>query len=74
METLFIKEFCTINEMFALYLIKTFVLGVKDEYEHLIDFFTDENNFVILYNFMHRDISKEAFIMFVSSLVNNMEL
>lgn len=67
--------------MFALYLIKAFVLGVlsgkKDtakQRKKRLEFFAKHNKYVMIYNFMHRDISKEAFILYITSLIGALEV
>jgi len=69
------KHHCTINERFALFLIETFVYRTYFAVQKKdIHFFTPENRKVILYNFTHRDLSKEAFILFIGSLISTFEL
>jgi len=66
---------CTINETFAYFLLKTFVIDYcKDKKVDIKELFNKENRYVMTYNFMHRDISKEAFIMYVSTLIFALEL
>ena len=75
MESYYHENFCTINEMFALFVIKSFVLGVHNgDEEAMFSFFNPENNYVMLYNFMHRDMSKESFILYVTSLLGALEV
>ena len=68
------KYDCTINEMFALFLIESFLYDIYKDKEKVVNFFNTENKRIILYNFMHRDMSKEAFILYVSSLIGALEL
>jgi len=69
------RHHCTINERFALYLIESYTLETYSFLEKkAIHFFSPENRRVILYNFTHRDISKEAFILFVGSLISTLEI
>ena len=68
---------CTINEMLALYMLQSLMIqraseGEKEKLKS--NFFTKENNYVIIHNFMHRDISKEAFILYFTSLVISLEV
>lgn len=75
MESYYARNFCTINEMFALFIIKSFVLEVcNGKEEALLSFFSPDNNYVMVYNFMHRDMSKESFILFVTSLLDALEV
>ncbi|MDR0469635.1 MAG: hypothetical protein LBH09_06635 [Peptococcaceae bacterium] len=75
MEEYYSQNFCTINEMFALFMIKSFVLGVANGKEaERLSFFSTDNNYVMLYNFMHRDMSKESFILYVTSLLDALEV
>ena len=68
------KYDCTINEMFALYLLETYIYRVHKNKNSVSIFFNQENKRILLYNFMHRDLSKEAFIMYISSLIGALEL
>ncbi len=75
MEDYYSQNHCTINEMFALFMIKSYVLGVYEGKEgEKLSFFNPDNNYVIIYNFMHRDMSKESFILYVTSLLNALEV
>jgi len=68
------KHDCTINEMFALFLLETYIYRVHKNKNNVSIFFNQENKRILLYNFMHRDMSKEAFILYVSSLIGALEL
>jgi len=77
MEEYYHKNFCSINEMFALFMIKSFVLGSNEEKKkekEKLSFFNAKNNYVMLYNFMHRDMSKESFILYVTALLEALEV
>jgi len=69
------KYNCTINERFALHIVESYVqksfifLDKKD-----IHFFTPENRRKILFNFTNRDISKESLILFIGSLISQVEI
>ena len=64
-----------INEMFALHLIESYVVDYFDDLnQNVRDFFNPKNKEILLYNLQHRDISKEAFILYISSLVDKLEL
>jgi len=69
------KYHCTINERFALYMIESLV---RKTFEFIdkkaIHFFSPENRRKILFYFTHRDISQESFILFVSSLISQIEI
>jgi hypothetical protein len=71
----FKKNNCTINEMFAYFVIKAFVIGYyKKLNRNINDFFTPQNRYIITYNLMHRDISKESIILLMSSLIMSLEM
>ena len=66
---------CSINEMLVLHMIESYALRYhKEKNTRIAEFFTPQNRENILYNFKHRDFSKEAFIMYVSTLVGILEL
>ena len=67
--TLFINKNCTINEYFAAYLIFSYALKTSPR-KDIRSYFRQKNLDVLIYSFMHRDISKEAMICFVDSLLN----
>ena len=71
MELSIIENDCTINEMFASFIIENFFLkkfyNKKNKIEKI---FNDENIKNLRYNFMHREISKESMIMLVNSIYN----
>jgi hypothetical protein len=74
-EKIYIKKSTTINEMFALFCIRKFVIGYyKTKNVDWTKFFTDENQYILIYNFMQRDLSKEAFILLVTSLIFALEI
>jgi hypothetical protein len=66
---LFVDKNCTINEYFAIYCIASCAkeLSPRDD---IISYFSLKNIDVLVYSFMHRDISKEAMICYVDSLLN----
>jgi len=70
---LFIHKNCTINEYFATFCIYTYakVYSPRDDID---SYFCQRNIDVIVYSFMHRDISKEAMICYVDSLMNVVEI
>jgi hypothetical protein len=70
--SLFHRKNCTINEYFVAYCIASCAVELSPR-EDIIDYFSPPNNDVIVYNFMHRDISKEAMIFYVESLLNIVE-
>ena len=75
MEDYYSKNFCTINEMFAVFMIKSFVLALHNgDEEAMLSFFNPNNNYVMIYNFMHRDMSKESFILYVTSVLGALEV
>jgi hypothetical protein len=70
--SLFIKKNCTINEYFAAYCIASYAVELSSRND-IVSYFRPENNDILVYNFMHRDISKEAMILYVDSLLNIVE-
>ena len=75
MQDYFNKNLHTINESFALFLIKNLIFCIfKKQEQRLYDFFNENNNYIIRYNLSHRDISKESLILFVLSLIGVLEL
>jgi len=70
---LFIEKNCTINEYFAIYCIISYA-KVYSSRDDIDSYFCQKNIDVIVYNFMHRDISKEAMICYVDSLMNIVEV
>ena len=66
---LFYRKNCTINEYFVAYCIASFATELSPR-KDIDDYFSPKNNDIIVYNFMHRDISKEAMIFYVDSLLN----
>jgi len=75
MQDYFRKNRYTINESFALSVLKYTLMSIhKDKKSFIRDFFSPKNNNVILYNLMHRDMSKEAFILYVTSLIGALEI
>jgi len=69
---LFIHKNCTINEYFAIYCIISYAKEISSRND-IISYFCQKNIDVIVYNFMHRDISKEAMICYIDSLMNVVE-
>ncbi|MDR1149408.1 MAG: hypothetical protein LBK66_12340 [Spirochaetaceae bacterium] len=69
---LFIHKNCTINEYFAIYCIISYAKKISSRSD-IISYFCQKNIDVIVYSFMHRDISKEAMICYVDSLMNVVE-
>jgi len=67
---LFKKWNCTINELFAVYVIKTWIYEIYSKKGRIERFFTEDNDKEMIYNFMHREISKESMIMYVNSIYN----
>jgi hypothetical protein len=69
---LFKDKNCTVNEYFAAYCL--FCCAKETSSRIDIDsYFSPKNIDNIVYNFMHRDISKEAMILFVDSIFNIVE-
>jgi hypothetical protein len=69
---LFNEKNCTINEYFAVYCIMAHTKKISRRPD-IMDYFTPKNIDVLVYSFMHRDISKEAMICYVGSLLNHAE-
>jgi hypothetical protein len=70
--SLFRRKNCTINEYFAMYCIASCARELSPRTD-IVAYFSPKNNDIIVYNFMHRDISKEAMIFYVDSLLNIVE-
>jgi hypothetical protein len=66
---LFLEKNCTINEYFAVYCLASCAAEMSPR-KDIYDYFRRENNDILVYSFMHRDMSKEAMICFVDSLFN----
>jgi len=66
---LFHQKNCTINEYFAVYILFIYATE-KSPRTDISSYFSKKNIDNIVYNFMHRDISKEAMIFYVNSLLN----
>jgi len=66
---LFLQKNCTINEYFAVYCLFSYA---KEESPRpdIDSYFSPKNINNLVYSFMHRDISKEAMILFVDSIFN----
>jgi hypothetical protein len=66
---LFTNKSCTVNEYFAVYCLFS---HAKEESSRtdINSYFSPKNINNFVYSFMHRDISKEAMILFVDSLLN----
>ena len=69
---LFIEKNCTINEYFAVYCIASCACELSPRAD-ILSCFTPKKINILVYNFMHRDISKEAMICYVDSLLNTEE-
>jgi hypothetical protein len=68
-DELFERKNCTINEYFAVFCI--FALAKRcSPRKDIDDYFSPRNLDNLVYTFMHRDISKEAMICYVESLLN----
>ncbi|MDR3294475.1 MAG: hypothetical protein LBT26_01420 [Clostridiales Family XIII bacterium] len=70
--SLFNQKNCTINEYFAAYCIISYAKEISSRSD-IMSYFTPKNIDVLVYSFMHRDISKEAMICYVESLLNVVE-
>jgi hypothetical protein len=70
---LFIEKNGTINEYFAIYCLATYAKEMSPRGD-IISYFCQKNIDVLVYSFMHRDISKEAMICYVASLMNVAEI
>jgi len=68
-DDLYQKKCCTINEYFAVFCIFSLVKKVP-RIKDINAYFSPKNINNIVYTFMHRDISKEAMILYVESLVD----
>jgi len=66
---LFLDKNCTVNEYFAVYCIASYAKEISPRND-IMSYFSPQNINVLVYSFMHRDISKEAMICYVSSLLN----
>jgi hypothetical protein len=66
---LFNQRGCTINELFAVFLIYSYVKRLSGRTD-IEKYFSPAGINKITYSFMHRDISKEAMILYVDSLLN----
>ena len=65
----------SLNESFALFLIKNLLFCIyKKQEQRLFDFFNEKNSYIIKYNLAHRDLSKESLILFVLTLIGVLEL
>jgi len=69
---LFIQKNCTINEYFAAYILASYATEMSPR-KDIYSYFSRKNIDVLVYSFMHRDISKEAMICYVDSLLNIVE-
>jgi len=69
---LFLRKNCTINEYFVAYCVASCAMELSPR-KDIADYFSPANNDILVYNFMHRDISKEAMIFYVESLLNIVE-
>jgi len=66
---LFQKKNCTVNEYFAVYYLFSCAKEVSPRAD-IDTYFIPKNINNLVYSFMHRDISKEAMILFVDSVFN----
>ena len=70
--SLFLKKACTVNEYFVVYIIESYLSNDLDiageEFR-----FSEEEYDKMVYNFMHRDMSKEAMICLVGAFLRNIE-
>ena len=75
MENFSITHNCTINEMFAYYIMKSFISCYYENRDvDYAKFFNTNTKNVIIYNFMHRDMNKEFFILYITSLIFVLEV
>ena len=70
MEEMQKEKNCSINELFAIFIIKSYILEYYNKKEKIEKFFNEKNNKNLIYNFMHREISKESMIILVNSIYN----
>ena len=66
---LFIQKNCTINEYFATFCIAACAKEISPR-DDIVNYFSAKKIDILVYTFMHRDISKEAMICYVDSLLN----
>ena len=62
----------SINELFAIYIIQALSVEVSPR-KDIYNYFSAETLENMAYNFMHRDLSKEAIIVYMNSLLNRAE-
>ena len=75
MENYFDKNRYTINESFALFLIKNLMYVIRKGNKGTVtDLFNEKKSKITKYYFAQRDMSKEAFILYVSSLIGSLEM
>ena len=75
MQDFFDKYHHTINESFALFLIKKLFYGIhKGKEQKVFDFFNEKSEYIIRYNLAHRDISKEALILYITSIIGELDI
>ena len=71
-QNLYLQHKCTINELYAVYIIASLV--VEKSIRHDIDkYFQKSVLGNMIYNLMNRDISKEAMIFYMNSLLGKVE-
>ena len=71
-QNLFLNYRCSINELYAVYIIASLVVE-KSIRPDIGTYFQPGVLKNMIYNFMHRDISKEAIIFYVNALLGNVE-
>jgi hypothetical protein len=69
---LFIQKNCTINEYFAACCLASYAVAMSPR-KDIYGYFSRKNIDILVYSFMHRDISKEAMICYFDSLLNIVE-
>jgi len=69
---LFYKYNCTVNEFLAFFCIYSYAKKASPR-KDINSYFCRKNLKVLVYTFMHRDISKEAMLCYVDSLLNVVE-
>jgi len=62
----FAENGCSINETYAAYALMSFIVGLNQDNER---FFYDDSLVTLVYSLANRDISKEAFILYVESFI-----
>jgi len=72
-QDLYLKCGCTVNELYAAYIIASLAVEKSLRSDISIYFFQPEVLKNMVYNLMHRDLSKEAIILYVNSLLGKVE-